>query len=376
MKINNVFVAILIALLFSSCTEKIKEEKPIKPSFTINGTVNNFDATKAYLYKQDILQDSAVIENNNFKFLGTADTIQFYSVQFKNSDIIVKTLIENASYNLYASPYTQFIYGGSAQNELNNYTEGLQVLIAKKFTYLDSIGSSNSTDLLHSIDSLNNVIYVYNLTEIKKTNLTPITNIIFDNLLINSSLDTIKLNELVAFAESIDNNEWLTKFNSKLEEIAAAELKFNEERIAANKKRVVKRRLAPSFSGLSINGTNLSLQSVLNGKKAVLIDFWASWCAPCREASPKIRYLYQKYKNKGFDVITVSEDKNQNDWRNGITEDNMLAWNHIYDENMRIANKFYVGAIPHMVLIDQNGGIIVNKISVYRLEDELKNIFK
>ena len=195
-------------------------------------------------------------------------------------------------------------------------------------------------------------------------------------MLINSSLDTFKLNELVTLADSIDNKEWLTKFNSKLEEIAAAELKFNKERVAANKKRVVKRRLAPSFSGLSINGTNLSLQSVLNGKKAVLIDFWASWCAPCREASPKIRYLYQKYKNKGFDVITVSEDKNQNDWRNGITEDNMLAWNHIYDENMRIANKFYVGAIPHMVLIDQNGGIIVNKISAYRLEDELKKIFR
>ena len=108
----------------------------------------------------------------------------------------------------------------------------------------------------------------------------------------------------------------------------------------------------------------------------MLVDFWASWCKPCRMVTPEIKYIYQQYNKLGFDIITVSEDRTQSAWRQGIQEDNMLDWNHIYDNQMTIASQFGARAIPHMVLIDQDGKIIKDKISVNQLKKELAIIFK
>ncbi len=123
--------------------------------------------------------------------------------------------------------------------------------------------------------------------------------------------------------------------------------------------KIENRPIAKEFSGTNLIGRIISLSQVKRGKKAVLIDFWASWCRPCRELSPRIKNLYSKYKHKGFDIVTVSQDRSINAWEVGVYDDGMENWYHVYDDDNHIAKMYGVRGIPHMVLLDEKGRIIL-----------------
>lgn len=117
--------------------------------------------------------------------------------------------------------------------------------------------------------------------------------------------------------------------------------------------------LAPEFSVKDINGKQLLLKDY-NGKKYVLIDFWASWCAPCREELPYIKELYKKYSEEGFEVISITQDKDLEAWKKVILKEKIDSWRHfsIVENNDSILKDYYVFGIPHKILIDKNGKII------------------
>lgn len=109
----------------------------------------------------------------------------------------------------------------------------------------------------------------------------------------------------------------------------------------------------------------------------VLIDFWASWCRPCRIENPNVVKMYNKYNSKGFEIYSVSLDKNKEDWLNAIEKDN-LTWTHVSDlkfwqsEGAKIYN---VKGIPHTVFIDKEGKILANGLRGEELEMKLAEIF-
>lgn len=133
---------------------------------------------------------------------------------------------------------------------------------------------------------------------------------------------------------------------------------------------------APKFSGPTPEGKELSLREAMG--KLTLIDFWASWCRPCRAENPNIVSVYQDYKDKGFTVIGVSLDKpNSKDaWVKAIEDDN-LNWNHI--SNLKywqdpIAKKYGVRGIPAAFLIDENGIIVAKDLRGEELRNKVKEI--
>jgi len=132
---------------------------------------------------------------------------------------------------------------------------------------------------------------------------------------------------------------------------------------------------APDFSAATPNGGKLNLKS-LRGK-VVLIDFWASWCGPCRRENPFVVGVYNKYKSKGFDVLGVSLDTDGQKWKDAIAKDE-LAWNHISDLggwSSAPAKLYKVTGIPHTILLDKNGVIIAKNLRGAALEQKLKEIF-
>ncbi|MBZ9652958.1 TlpA disulfide reductase family protein [Psychroflexus montanilacus] len=133
---------------------------------------------------------------------------------------------------------------------------------------------------------------------------------------------------------------------------------------------------APKFSGPTPDGDNLSLDDAKG--KVTLIDFWASWCRPCRVENPNIVSIYNDYKDKGFTVVGVSLDKpNRKDaWLKAIEDDN-LDWNHI--SNLKhwqepIAQKYGVRAIPAAFLIDENGIIIGKDLRGNDLREKVREV--
>jgi thiol-disulfide isomerase/thioredoxin len=112
--------------------------------------------------------------------------------------------------------------------------------------------------------------------------------------------------------------------------------------------------------------------------KVVLLDFWASWCGPCRRENPNVVKLYQKYKKDGFEVFSVSLDKSKEGWERAIEQDGLIWEGHVSDLkywNSAAARKYNVSSIPFTVLIDKEGKIINTRLRGAQLESVLMEIF-
>ncbi len=131
-------------------------------------------------------------------------------------------------------------------------------------------------------------------------------------------------------------------------------------------------QLAPEISLPDVKGATTKLSS-LKGK-VVLIDFWASWCAPCRAAIPSVIKLYDKYKAKGFDVFGVSIDSKKKDWIQAIGQDK-ITYTQVNDKAgwySPIAEKYGVDAIPNTFLVDKAGNIVAVNLEGEELEKKVK----
>ncbi|MEO1408317.1 MAG: TlpA disulfide reductase family protein [Bacteroidota bacterium] len=133
--------------------------------------------------------------------------------------------------------------------------------------------------------------------------------------------------------------------------------------------------VAPDFTQRTPEGEEFSL-SDLRGK-VVLLDFWASWCGPCRRENPHVVKLYKKYQEKGFDILGVSLDRQKDRWLAAIDKDK-LTWHHVSDlkgwQN-EVAGSYSVRSIPHTLLLDQDGKIIARNLRGGQLDAKLKEIF-
>lgn len=132
---------------------------------------------------------------------------------------------------------------------------------------------------------------------------------------------------------------------------------------------------APELEGMTPDSNRYAL-SKLRGK-VVMVDFWASWCGPCRKENPNVVANYQKYKDKGFDILGVSLDREINAWRNAIKQDG-LPWHHISDLKgwqSSHAALYSITSIPQTLLLDREGRIIARNLRGEQLGEKLKEIF-
>jgi peroxiredoxin len=132
---------------------------------------------------------------------------------------------------------------------------------------------------------------------------------------------------------------------------------------------------APEISLPTPEGEELSL-SDLRGK-VVLIDFWASWCKPCRAENPVVVQAYNQYKDQGFEILGVSLDRSKEAWLQAIEKDG-LTWPHVSDLqfwNSAAAKEYGVSAIPYTVLVDREGNVIAERLRGGSLNAKLAEIF-
>ncbi|WP_077400703.1 peroxiredoxin family protein [Cellulophaga omnivescoria] len=131
--------------------------------------------------------------------------------------------------------------------------------------------------------------------------------------------------------------------------------------------------VAPDFTFPDLDGNLISLSSFKG--KYVLIDFWASWCGPCRIESPNVQKQYRLYRDKGFEVVSVSIDKKEKEWRKAVKEDNLEGTLLIAKDSKKIMKDYVFSGIPYMVLLDKEGKVMALNLRGEALQEKLKEIF-
>ncbi|PWJ42486.1 TlpA disulfide reductase family protein [Sediminitomix flava] len=145
-----------------------------------------------------------------------------------------------------------------------------------------------------------------------------------------------------------------------------------KEYIDANKRTAIGQK-APDFKLATPEGGELAL-SEIKGQKLLLIDFWASWCGPCRRENPNVVKMYEEYKGKGLEILGVSLDNKDENWKKAIEKD-QLSWKHVSDLkgwSAAPAKLYGVRSIPNTFLINEKGEIIAKGLHGEELRETIK----
>lgn len=340
----------------------------------INGKVSNAaEIKKVLLYETDQVVDSAFLnENGEFKFRRIAPEPNFYTLEIGEKNfLLVGVNGEELDFGLdYANQNNEYQISGSEESEKIREFSGLTSQFGKVYQRLQDDYARKIREKPNAKDSIYRQImpeFQANMDKYSEMALE-FVNKNKDNLagfFAAGSLDPVKYEtELISYSEEIK-----TKFPNN------RSVQSFVERFAAIKP-VSVGQTAPEFELNNPDGKLIRLSDFKG--KYVLVDFWASWCAPCREENPNIVKQYNRFKDKGFTVLGVSLDDNQTAWTQAIRVDG-LTWPHVSELkrwDSVVASQYKVEGIPASFLLDPAGKIIAKNLRGADLEAFLANTLK
>lgn len=234
-------------------------------------------------------------------------------------------------------------------------------LNSKKYNLLNkSSDSTTKNKMQQDIDRLSNI----------SDNLQSQLNTIRFNFIKNNPSSFLSLDELTMMLsnspgfplENIDTIKSL--FNNLNKNIQNSAIGRKFKLMLVNQEKSEVGSVAPDFKANDINNQEILLSDFRN-KKYVLLDFWASWCKPCREDMPFLKNIYKTYKEKGLEIIGISKDDDLSSWKKAIAQDSIQIWRQISAplkfqeiDISEVTNKYFAYAIPVKILINKEGLII------------------
>jgi len=344
-------------------------------AFTVSGNIANATSDKVLLEelpfgeKQRKVIDSATLKNGKFELRGMATEEGLYLLSVQNGpEILLVNDAKSIRVKLDVKKYKEYTTEGSkASTQLhelfNNYEDKFVQLRTAINTY-DSLVVNNAKDSILTV------------TRLQKEKASEGLNALLVNFVDKTESPAACL-QVVGMAERsmpIEEFEALaTKAAEKFKENPNLQ-KF--KKMVEGSKYALLGKPAPDFALPTANNDTIKLSS-LRGKY-VLVDFWASWCKPCRAENPNVVAAYNKYKDKNFAIVGVSLDKSKQDWLDAIAKDG-LTWTHVSDLKQwesPIVPMYHIEGIPFNVLIDPNGKIIASGLRESALDKKLGEVLK
>ena len=325
------------------------------PKYNINGTITGGEANNVYLLQHqgrtiDTLAKAPVAEGK-FKLTGSVAglTPAFIAVEgqrgqnlifVENADFTANLNLENPTATKIEGTATQGIANqytaisnemGKMANELNqSYRTAYQ---EKNEAKEDAINKANADSYVAAY-FLAGKLYEYDYEKLVE-----------------------KFNTLGENAKATEPGKTIADRIQKLSAVAVGQV-------------------APDFTLNTPDGKPLSMHSIKG--KVKVIDFWASWCGPCRGENPNVVKMYEKFHPKGLEILSVSLDEDKDAWLKAI-EDDKLTWNHVSDlkgwQNAA-AQLYCVNGIPHLVVLDENNVIVAKDLRGEELQNKVAELLK
>jgi thiol-disulfide isomerase/thioredoxin len=361
---------ILFLTAFILCCDNNKRTNK-RTEFLLTGQVNGF-ADSTWLFLNSGLEnsiDSVCVINGKFKFSGSIpDSTHSVKYILKTRDYSdYKFLwIENSEITFQAirGDFRKAkITGSDAQDDEVRLAARIQPINDE----MDSVGK-----LLNS-DSINETLKGELITRNNRNEKRKYEEII--NFIKDNPHSIVSAQELSVYASTWGREPATALYNGFTEQNKKTIYGRQVEEFIRLNKDIVMGQPAYDFKQTDVQGKDLKLSDFRG--KTVLLEFWASWCGPCRRENPELVKTYQIYKDKGFEILGVSLDDNKDRWLSAISHD-QLPWPNLCDlkgDRNEAAIIYGIGAIPDNFLIDANGLVIARNLRGKELREKLERIF-
>lgn len=404
MKIKTITLCVLCAVsAFASAQEK----------YSIKGTAGkDMNGKQLYIYQledgqkvKELLLDSAEVKKGKFSFTGMQEQPRIAVIKQAQGDKVYPLILEKGKITMDIVTDRR---GGTLLNDtldmaihkVHPYTDKMMQLDKELRSLYASVKPEEALDKIKNDSVFRKKIDEYGKKGlVLRDSILPIINSHKNSLvgvylftyvggaMLYKDAESIKEGASPVFLDhilvkkSIEQKEQFFQMvqEESLKQMSKEERERWEKNEQAKNKRTqmeAKIKIGEHFPDAKVKdaaGKEVTLADYVGKGKYVLIDFWASWCGPCRREMPNVKAAYEKYAPKGFEVISISTDAKQKDWEGAVQELGM-TWIQLLD--IDAADTYGIFAIPTTFLVDPDGTIVERNLRGKELEETLSKLFK